>query len=112
MSTKTNASAKVVKTTTKSTSPSKSSKKDAKLGKLNLAVNASATKQRDSKYIYPKDCTTKSQRKEFRRKARQTGSAFEKQIKSLKASNEKAAKKELDKIMKEQKNWQASTLVK
>jgi hypothetical protein len=102
----TNANAqKPVKT---ATAPAKSSKKDVKLEKVNMAKAAKAVEEsheHGSIYIYPDNVKTPLEKKAFRRNARKQRDAFQKSIQELTASTEKKAKSELAAVVKEQKTW-------
>lgn len=88
--TKTNASATKTKSTTKK-APNKKG-----LDKVNLKKNVAAAKaEREVKYLYPVECKTPDQRKEFRRKARSTKRRLEKAIANAPHGDKGKATKEL-----------------
>ena len=65
--------------------------------------------QREVKYNYPKDCTTQADRKEFRRKARQTARRMEKSINNLAKSEERGSKTSLKEATKERETFRQQT---
>lgn len=72
-------------------------------------VIESESEGRELKYVYPADCKTKSQKKEFRRKARATLKSFEKQISKFEKSTDKKAKADLRESRAAFAEWQSET---
>lgn len=102
-----NAPAKVE---TLTTSPAKESKKDSALTKANVEKVAKAvTEPRPSKYAYPDNVKTASDKKAFRRNARAKSKVFAREMEKLQSSTEKSAKAELKKMSEEFKAFEAST---
>lgn len=72
------------------------------LQKIDTAKAISAVRaEKETKYIYPEDITSKDDKKKFRRKIRTTEFNYQKQMKSLKKSNKVEDKKELEKLTKD-----------
>lgn len=91
-------------TTTTDTAKRKANK--GNLTKRNLKSSAKEIKEnapstRPVMYLYPKDCTTPDQRKEFRRKARATARRMEKNAQILANTKERGAKTSLLNLNKE-----------
>lgn len=98
----------------------KTSKKDKKAkGKAidkNLATGAKKAKEtekptveRESKYLYPADCKTAKEKKEFRRKARAASERYTKDLKKLKKATDAQGQKEYQALIKEHKSWKKKT---
>lgn len=101
--------AKKKKKVAKTTDPSTSADKAKNLDKANMAKAAKDTVIRESIYQYPADCTSKTDKKNFRRKARAAALSFDKVIAGLKKSNTPADKTELKTQLKAQAEWKAAT---
>lgn len=89
----------------------KATKPEVTKANLNSAKEKAKAKEevgRKSKYIYPADCTEDNQRKEFRRKARQTRDDYSEKIAELKKAGP-SKEAELKKLIKEKKAWEAET---
>jgi hypothetical protein len=97
---------------TQTTPNPKNAKSKESITKANIAASAKTLSKstpgpKDLKYVYPEDCTTPNEKKEFRRKARAARNKFDKAIKELSKSNEQADRKELKKISREFEEFQA-----
>lgn len=104
---------KKTKTLTTVADSAKRKANNSSLTKKNLKDSTKELKakpqvEREVMYLYPKDCTTPDQRKEFRRKARATARRNEKAIAKLEASTERGSKKELQETAKEFAAWKQS----
>lgn len=96
-STKVETAAKPKNETAAQTAMEPKAAKTKELSEINKATAAAkidtkaepATTEREVKYAYPSDCTSKADRKDFRRKARQQDTSFQKTLAKLKASNDK-----------------------
>jgi len=96
----------------KATAPSKVQSANlavtTKKAHANQKAEETAT-ERETKYHYPDTCKTPDQKKEFRRKARQSMRKYEKELAALRASNEKADRKLLKERETEFTGWKAET---
>lgn len=82
------------------------------LQKLDTAKAIKAVKEsKEVKYLYPEELTDPLQRKQFRRRARNSSAIYEAQIKGLKKSNKAEDKKELEKVNKEFAKFTKATYI-
>lgn len=106
---------KKTQTSTTTTDTAKRKLGNQKLAKRNLkdstkALKAQATTNRELKYVYPKDCITPDQKKEFRRKTRAALRSFEKKLTIKGDAKEQPSKKELKEISAELQGFKQKVL--
>lgn len=93
---------------------SKTGTKSSKVTRKNLQVSAKQLKNtadttRLLKYQYPADCVTQEDKKEFRRKARQTERRFQKQIAQTESSTERGSKTQVKELTTQYREFQSAT---
>lgn len=91
------------KTSSKKSLPTEERKKSERANLAKAAKDLHEEKIRDNKYIYPDDCTTAKEKKDFRRKTREHYKHLEAKIKRLTKSNNPSDVKELKGLAKEMK---------